>query len=98
MEFHVLELRIETNVLNCEDITFVKTIEFMFTGINMFWARILLVLTQAARQKSKRTLRRAQNLFMLKNINSIQLLQQNVPKIHDVILITFSAVKMCDLD
>ena len=55
----------------------------MFTGINMFGAQILLVLTQAARQKSKRTLRRAQNLFMLKNINSIQLLQQNVPKIHE---------------
>ena len=64
----------------------------MFTGIYMFWTRILLVLTQAARQKSKRTLRRAQNLFMHKNINSIQLLLninsiqlllQNVPKIHE---------------
>ena len=55
----------------------------MFTGINMFWAKILLVLTQATRQKSKRTLRRVQNLFTLKNINSIQLLQQNAPKIHE---------------
>ena len=55
----------------------------MFTGINMFWAQILLVLTQATRQKSKRTLRRVQNLFTLKNINSIQLLQQNAPKIHE---------------
>ena len=49
----------------------------------MFWTRILLLLTQAARQKSKRTLRTAQNLFMHKNINSIQLLLQNVPKIHE---------------
>ena len=82
-EVCVLELRIETNVLNCEDIIFVTTIEFMFTGINMFWARILLILTQAARQRSKRTLRRAQNLLMPKNINSIQLLLLNVPKIHE---------------
>ena len=33
------------------------TIEFMFLGINMVWARL--------------SLRRAQNIFMPKNINSI---------------------------
>ena len=36
------------------------TIEFMFAGINMFWARLRLM-----------SLRRAQNIFMPKNINSI---------------------------
>ena len=40
------------------------TIEFMFAGINMFWARLRLILARAAR-------RRAQNIFMPKNINSI---------------------------
>ena len=40
------------------------TIEFMFAGINMFWARLRLL--------SKMSLRRAQNIFMPKNIlNSI---------------------------
>ena len=41
------------------------TIEFMFAGINMFWARLSL----AAR--AKMSLRRALNIFMPKNINSI---------------------------
>ena len=36
----------------------------MFTGINMFWARLRLIL-------AKMSLRRAQNTFMHKNINSI---------------------------
>ena len=36
------------------------TIEFMFAGINMFWARLRVM-----------SLRRAQNIFMPKNINSI---------------------------
>ena len=35
----------------------------MFAGINMFWARVRLI--------SKMRLRRAQNIFMPKNINSI---------------------------
>ena len=37
----------------------------MFPGINMFWARLRLIL------RSKISLRRAQNIFMPKNINSI---------------------------
>ena len=37
----------------------------MFAGINMFWARLRLILARAA------SLRRAQNIFMPKNINSI---------------------------
>ena len=39
------------------------TTEFMFAGIKMFWARLKLIL--------KMNLRRAQNIFMPKNINSI---------------------------
>ena len=39
------------------------TIEFMFAGINMFWARLRLI--------TKMSLRRAQNIFMPKNLNSI---------------------------
>ena len=38
----------------------------MFAGINMFWARLRLILARA-----KISLRRAQNIFMPKNINSI---------------------------
>ena len=41
------------------------TIEFMFAGINMFWARLGLILM---------SLRRAQNIFMPKNINSITII------------------------
>ena len=41
------------------------TIEVMFAGINMFWARLRLILARAARPA------RAQNIFMPKNIDSI---------------------------
>ena len=44
-----------------KSIVFNITIEFMFAGINMFWARLRLILS----------LRRAQNILMPKNINSI---------------------------
>ena len=40
----------------------------MFFGINMFWARLRLILARAAESLS---LRRAQNIHMPKNINSI---------------------------
>ena len=40
----------------------------MFVGINMFWARLRLILAQAIRQGLKWDLRRAQNIFMPKNI------------------------------
>ena len=42
------------------------TIEFMFLGIKMFWARLI-------KNESKMSLRRAQNIFMPKNINSINI-------------------------
>ena len=40
----------------------------MFAGINMFWARLRLIL------KNEMSLRRAQNIFMPKNINSITII------------------------
>ena len=48
-----------------------KIIEFMFAGINMFWARLRLILARAVRRGLKWALRRAQSIFMPKNINSI---------------------------
>ena len=43
----------------------------MFAGINMFWARLRLILARAVRRGLKWALRRAQSIFMPKNINSI---------------------------
>ena len=42
----------------------------MFAGINMFWAALILILVRAVRRGLKRAQRRAQNIFMPKNINS----------------------------
>ena len=56
----------ECSSISCEEVyrsTNNITIEFMFAGINMFWARLRL--------RAKMSLRRAQNIFMPKNINSI---------------------------
>ena len=47
-------------------------IEFMFLGINMFWALLRLILALAAR--AKMSLSQAQNIFMPANINSIVIL------------------------
>ena len=43
----------------------------MFAGINMFWARLKLILARAVRRGLKCALRRFQNIFMPKNISSI---------------------------
>ena len=51
-----------------------KAIEFMFAGINMFWARLRLILARAVRRGFKWALIRAQNIFMPKNINSITII------------------------
>jgi len=51
-----------------------KTIEFMLAGINMFWALLRLILARAVRQELKWALRRAQNIFMPKNIKSITII------------------------
>ena len=63
---------------NCDDVIKLfkanKTIEFMFVAINMFWARLRLILARAVRRGLKWALRRAQNIFMPKNINSISII------------------------
>ena len=41
----------------------------MFAGINRFWAQLRVILARA-----KMSLRRAQNIFMLQNINSITII------------------------
>ena len=51
-----------------------KTIEFMFAGINMFWARFRLILARAVMRGLKWALKRAQNIFMPKNINSVTII------------------------
>ena len=51
-----------------------KTIEFMFPGTNMFWARLKPTLARPVRRGLKWALRRAQNIFMPKNINSITII------------------------
>ena len=46
----------------------------MFAGINMFWARLRLILARAVRLVLKWALRRAQNIFISKNMNSITII------------------------
>ena len=46
----------------------------MFAGINMFWVWLRLILARAVRRGLKWALRRAQNIFMPKNINSITII------------------------
>ena len=46
----------------------------MFAGINMFWARLRLILARVVRRGSKWALRRTQNIFMPKNINSVSII------------------------
>ena len=53
---------------------FNKTTEFMFAGINLFWAQLRLILARAVRRGLKWALRRAQNIFMPKNINSVTII------------------------
>ena len=40
----------------------------------MFWARLRLILARAIRRGLKRALRRTQNIFMPKNINSVSII------------------------
>ena len=46
-----------------------KTIEYMFMGINMFWAQLRFISAPAIRQGLKWALRRTLNIFMAKKIN-----------------------------
>ena len=59
------------NIIDWNMVVVNITIEFMFAGINMFWVRLRLILARAVRRGLKWALRRAQNIFMPKNINSI---------------------------
>ena len=49
-------------------------IEFMFLGINIFWALLRAHFNPRLTARAKMSLSRAQNIFMLANINSIVLL------------------------
>ena len=49
-------------------------LSFIFAGINMFWARFRLILARTVRRGLKGALRRAQNIFMPQNINSITII------------------------
>ena len=49
-------------------------IEFMFLGINMFWALLRAHFNPHLTARAKMSLSRAQNIFMPKNIKSIVLL------------------------
>ena len=50
-------------------------IEFMFLGINIFWALLRAHFNPRLTARAKTSLSRAQNIFMPANINSIVLLQ-----------------------
>ena len=51
-----------------------ETIEFIFAGIKMFWARLRLVLARAVRRGLKWILRRTENIFIPENINCITII------------------------
>ena len=51
--------------------------EFMFLGINMFWALLRAHFNPRLMAQAKMSLNRAQNIFMPANINSIVLLPVN---------------------
>ena len=46
----------------------------MFLGINIFWALLKVYLNPRLTARAKISLSRAQNIFMLENVNSIALL------------------------
>ena len=51
--------------------------EFMFLGINMFWALLRAHFNPRLTARAKMSLSRAQNIFMPANINSIVLVFSN---------------------
>ena len=52
----------------------ILVIEFMFLGINIFWALLRAHFNPRLTDRAKMNLRRAQNIFMPANINSVVLL------------------------
>ena len=53
----------------------VIVIEFMFLGINIFWALLRAHFRPDLTARAKMSLSRAQNIFMPANINSIVILE-----------------------
>ena len=61
-------------ILSMPSKVIIIVIEFMFLGINMFWALLRAHFNPRLTARAKMSLSRAQNIFMLANINSIVLL------------------------
>ena len=53
-------------------------IEFMFLGINIFWALLRAHFNPRLTARAKMSVSRAQNIFMPKNINSVVLLSSQL--------------------
>ena len=60
-------------------------IEFMFLGINMFWALLRAHFNPRLTARAKMSLSRAQNIFMPANINSIVLVMLR----HILLIVTY---------
>ena len=54
--------------------------EFMFLGINIFWALLRAHFNPCLTARAKMSLSRAQNIFMPVNIDSIVLMYQSSPR------------------
>ena len=61
-------------ILSMPSKVIIIVIEFMFLGINMFWALLRAHFNPRLTARAKMSLSRAQNIFMPANINSIVLL------------------------
>ena len=61
-------------------------IEFMFLGINMFWALLRAHFNPRLTARAKMSLSRAQNIFMHANINSIVLFEGNIKEFETYLL------------
>ena len=61
-------------ILSVPSKVIIIVIEFMFLGINMFWALLRAHFNPRLTARAKLSLSRAQNIFMPVNINSIVLL------------------------
>ena len=62
-------------ILSMPSKVIIIVIEFMFLGINMFWALLRAHFNPRLTARAKMSLSRAQNIFMPTNVNSIGLLQ-----------------------
>ena len=61
-------------ILSMPSKVIIIVIEFMFLGINMFWALLRAHFNPRLTARAKMSLSRAQNIFMPANINSVVLL------------------------